>query len=319
MIRRMMAVLPLSLCASCTEQGGAGRTAEWAALREAMVNRQIEQRGVTNAYVLAAMRSVPRHEFVPERLQASSYEDHPLPIGLGQTISQPFIVAAMTEALNLKPSDKVLEIGTGSGYQAAVLAELVSNVYSIEIVAELADRAKATLSHLHYTNVIVKTGDGYAGWPEHAPFDAVIVTCAPDARWRLIGPGTCPRHQAWRQTCPGAAHGCRVRAHDRQGAGVTDCIASACSRGILPRFRKPLASIRMQCIQTQYLYRNLICRSSSTDTSDPNSYACWPPSIARPTNWAKTATRCVPGSKTTNSGNNGRRPRGHAPQTTSHD
>jgi len=181
MIRRMMAVLPLSLCASCTEQGGAGRTAEWAALREAMVNRQIEQRGVTNAYVLAAMRSVPRHEFVPERLRASSYEDHPLPIGLGQTISQPFIVAAMTDALSLKPTDKVLEIGTGSGYQAAVLAELVSNVYSIEIVAELADRAKATLSHLHYTNVIVKTGDGYAGWPEHAPFDAIIVTCAPDA------------------------------------------------------------------------------------------------------------------------------------------
>jgi len=180
MIRRLMALLPLSLCASCTGQGGAGHAPDWTALREAMVQQQIEQRGVTNATVLAALRSVPRHEFVPERTRASSYDDHPLPIGFGQTISQPFIVAAMTEALTLKPTDKVLEIGTGSGYQAAILAGLVSNVYSIEIIGELADRAKATLSRLHYTNVIVKTGDGYAGWPEHAPFDAIIVTCAPD-------------------------------------------------------------------------------------------------------------------------------------------
>ncbi|NLF37997.1 protein-L-isoaspartate(D-aspartate) O-methyltransferase [bacterium] len=158
-----------------------GATNTLVAQREHMVRLQIEARGVAAPAVLAAMRRVPRHEFIPERFRNEAYDDHPVPIGFGQTISQPYIVAAMTEALELKPSDAVLEIGTGSGYQAAVLAALVSNVYSIEIVPELAAQAKATLERLGHTNVHVRAGDGYAGWPEHAPFNGIIVTCAPDA------------------------------------------------------------------------------------------------------------------------------------------
>jgi protein-L-isoaspartate(D-aspartate) O-methyltransferase len=126
------------------------------------------------------MASVPRHEFVPASQRSLAYEDGPLPIGHGQTISQPYIVAFMTEALEPKPTDRVLEIGTGSGYQAAVLAGLVAEVFTIEIVAPLALRAKADLKRLGYPNVRVRIGDGYLGWPEAAPFDAVIVTCAPD-------------------------------------------------------------------------------------------------------------------------------------------
>jgi protein-L-isoaspartate(D-aspartate) O-methyltransferase len=126
------------------------------------------------------MGRVPRHEFVPADYRALAYDDHPLPIGHGQTISQPFIVAFMTEKLEPKSSDKVLEIGTGSGYQAAVLAELVSKVYTLEIVEPLAHRAEADLKRLGYTNVMVRAGDGYQGWPDAAPFDAVIVTCAPN-------------------------------------------------------------------------------------------------------------------------------------------
>ena len=126
------------------------------------------------------MGRVPRHEFVPERLRGEAYQDHPLPIGHGQTISQPYIVAFMTQELDPKPTDRVLEIGTGSGYQAAVLAEMVSEVYTIEIVAELAQRATADLKRLGYTNVHVRAGDGYKGWAEAAPFDAIIVTCAPE-------------------------------------------------------------------------------------------------------------------------------------------
>ena len=148
--------------------------------RERMVEQQIRARDVSNARVLAAMRKVPRHRFVPEALAAGSYEDHPLPIGHGQTISQPYIVGYMTQALEVAPEHKVLEIGTGSGYQAAVLAELVKQVYTIEIVAPLADRARSVLKALGYRNVEVRTGDGYAGWPQHAPFDRVIVTAAPD-------------------------------------------------------------------------------------------------------------------------------------------
>ena len=155
---------------------------EFAAARRRMVEEQLAapHRGITNARVLAVMGKVPRHEFVRPALRSQAYGDHPLPIGHGQTISQPFIVAFMTEKLNPKPTDKVLEIGTGSGYQAAVLAGLVSNVYTIEIVEPLAKRAEADLKRLGYTNVMVKAGDGYKGWPEAAPFDAVIVTCAPD-------------------------------------------------------------------------------------------------------------------------------------------
>ncbi len=144
-----------------------------------MVETQIRARGITNPAVLDVMRRVPRHLFVPPDSQRVAYDDRPLPIGLDQTISQPYIVAYMTDALQLEPDHTVLEIGTGSGYQAAVLAELVREVYSIEIVAELAERARTTLSTLGYDNVHVRTGDGYAGWPEQAPFPRIIVTAAP--------------------------------------------------------------------------------------------------------------------------------------------
>ncbi|MBI5771825.1 MAG: protein-L-isoaspartate(D-aspartate) O-methyltransferase [Verrucomicrobia bacterium] len=147
--------------------------------REAMVRAQIEARGIKDPAVLAALRRVPRHEFVPDAQRRFAYEDRPLPIAAGQTISQPFIVAVMTELLRVKPGQRVLEIGTGSGYQAAVLAELKLEVYSIEIVAELAQSARVTLSRLGYDRVHVRAGDGYAGWPEFAPFDGIIVTAAP--------------------------------------------------------------------------------------------------------------------------------------------
>jgi protein-L-isoaspartate(D-aspartate) O-methyltransferase len=154
----------------------------FAVARQQMVASQLlgPGRGITNARVLAVMGKVPRHEFVPERLRARAYDDYPLPIGHGQTISQPYIVAFMTEQLAPQPTDRVLEIGTGSGYQAAVLAELVAEVYTVEIVEELANRAAADLKRLGYTNVHVRAGDGYKGWPEAAPFDSVIVTCAPE-------------------------------------------------------------------------------------------------------------------------------------------
>ena len=148
--------------------------------RLAMVERQIKGRGVKDPLVLEAMKSVPRHEFVPDPQKKNAYQDRPLPIGHKQTISQPYIVAFMTEALGIKPGDKVLEIGTGSGYQAAVLAEITDNVWSIEIVCPLAERAEKDLDRLGYDEVVTKCGDGYKGWPEHAPFDAVIVTAAPD-------------------------------------------------------------------------------------------------------------------------------------------
>jgi protein-L-isoaspartate(D-aspartate) O-methyltransferase len=148
--------------------------------RRAMVDRQLAGRDVTDSTVLDAMRTVPRHEFVPEAFRGRAYDDQPLPIGLGQTISQPYIVGLMTQLLHPQPGDTVLEIGTGSGYQAAVLAELVAHVYTIEIVEPLAERADSTLQALGYTNVSVKPGDGYRGWPEHAPFDGIIVTAAPD-------------------------------------------------------------------------------------------------------------------------------------------
>ena len=148
-------------------------------LREAMVEEQIAQRGVTDPAVLDVMRRVPRHRFVPPQYLDAAYGDHPLPIGLGQTISQPYIVALMTEALRVGPGARVLEIGTGSGYQAAVLAELGVEVYTVEIIGELADRAAARLAELGYGQVKVLTADGYFGWPEHAPYDAIIVTAAP--------------------------------------------------------------------------------------------------------------------------------------------
>ena len=148
--------------------------------RQRMVERDLRGQGITDDKVLAAMGKVPRHLFVPEQRRANAYEDRPLPIGLGQTISQPYIVAYMTQLLDLKPTDKVLEIGTGSGYQAAILAELTPNVYTVEILEELAERAKGVLRKLGYQSVQTKVGDGYYGWEEHAPYDAIIVTCAPD-------------------------------------------------------------------------------------------------------------------------------------------
>lgn len=153
---------------------------DFARQREAMVETQLKARGIKDERVLKAMLKVPRHEFVPVPLRRYAYGDHPLDIGEGQTISQPYIVAFMTEALNPQPDHRVLEIGTGSGYQAAILAELVKEVYTIEIIPSLAKRAEATLKRLGYTNVKVKIGDGYRGWKEYAPFDGILVTCAPD-------------------------------------------------------------------------------------------------------------------------------------------
>ncbi len=147
--------------------------------RREMVEEQIRARGIENARVLDALRTVPRDRFEPVELQDRAFDDTPLPIGFSQTISQPYIVAHMTDALGVEASHTVLEIGTGSGYQAAVLGELARTVYTIEIVPELARRAAATLKDLGYANVHVRSGDGYAGWPEHAPFDRIMVTAAP--------------------------------------------------------------------------------------------------------------------------------------------
>ena len=155
-------------------------TSEFAAERQKMVQEQLKPRGIHDERVLAAMAKVPREEFVPENLRNKSYWDSALPIGHDQTISQPFIVAFMTEQLRPQPTDRVLEIGTGTGYQTAVLAELVKDVYTIEIIEPLAKDASARLARLDYNNAHVKVGDGYQGWPDVAPFDAIIVTCAPD-------------------------------------------------------------------------------------------------------------------------------------------
>ncbi|HEV2047383.1 MAG TPA: protein-L-isoaspartate(D-aspartate) O-methyltransferase [Chthoniobacterales bacterium] len=155
-------------------------TSEFAAQRQRMVQEQLVPRGIHDERVLAAMGKVPREEFVSENLRAQAYADQPLPIGHDQTISQPFIVAYMTEQLHPQPTDRVLEIGTGSGYQTAVLSELVKEVYTIEIIEPLAKDASARLTRLGYKNAHVKIGDGYKGWPEVAPFDAILVTCAPD-------------------------------------------------------------------------------------------------------------------------------------------
>lgn len=148
--------------------------------RRLMVAEQIEARGVADARVLEAMSRVPRHEFVPSELRAQAYADRPLPIGLDQTISQPYIVALMSELLDAQPGDRILEVGTGSGYQAAVAAQLVSEVFTIEIKPELALSAAARLERLGVANVVVRAGDGYLGWPEHAPFDGILVTAGAD-------------------------------------------------------------------------------------------------------------------------------------------
>ena len=178
------ALLVLAACGDPLRPPGSTRESEegsarQALARERMVAEQIEARGVGDPRILAAMRRVPRHEFVPEPLRDHAYQDRPLPIGHEQTISQPYVVAAMTELAAPGPEARVLEVGTGSGYQAAILAELAGEVYSIEIVEPLAERAAATLAHLGYDRVRVRAGDGYRGWPEAAPFDAIVVTAAP--------------------------------------------------------------------------------------------------------------------------------------------
>jgi protein-L-isoaspartate(D-aspartate) O-methyltransferase len=166
------------MAAGQASDGGAADT--YASARAAMVVEQLRGRDITDARVLEVMGRVPRHLFVPEAYRASAYDDTPLPIGKNQTISQPYIVAYMTQALEVSPGERVLEIGTGSGYQAAVLGELAKEVYTIEIVPELGERAKQVLAEQRYSNVHVRIGDGYQGWPEAAPFDGVIVTAAPD-------------------------------------------------------------------------------------------------------------------------------------------
>jgi protein-L-isoaspartate(D-aspartate) O-methyltransferase len=168
------------LFSSDREQRASPTEDEFAKQRHRMVEDQIRARGIKDKAVLDAMKKAPRHRFVPETHRHRAYGDHPLPIGQGQTISQPFIVAYMTEAAEVSPQEKVLEIGTGSGYQAAILGEIAREVYTIEIIPELAERARRSLAELGYKNIQVKTGNGYLGWPEHAPFDAIIVTAAPD-------------------------------------------------------------------------------------------------------------------------------------------
>jgi len=176
-------IISFAVSSGCRGNGGSsgpdfGR--DFTTMRERMVETQIKGRGVKDQRVLSAMLKVERHRFVPQPYQTQAYADQPLPIGEGQTISQPYIVALMTELLELTGEEKVLEIGTGSGYQAAVLAELSREVYTIEILDPLAASAGNLLSELGYRNIQVKAGDGYLGWPEKAPFDAIIVTCAPD-------------------------------------------------------------------------------------------------------------------------------------------
>ncbi len=172
-------LLPLH---ACTRQpsGSVPAAAAYSERRQKMVEEQMKARGISDRDVLEAMESVPRHEFVLPEYLDQAYADRPLPIGHGQTISQPYIVALMSELLELESSDRVLEVGTGSGYQAAILAELVSEVYTIEIVEALCESARERLASLGYGNVHVRCGDGYYGWEEHAPYDGIIVTCAPD-------------------------------------------------------------------------------------------------------------------------------------------
>jgi len=176
-----LVALGLLLLAACTAGSSApdGDDGRYARLREQMVERQLAGRDITDPLVLEAMRKVPRHLFVPEELRGSAYEDRPLPIGHGQTISQPYIVALMTQLARAAPGKTALDVGTGSGYQAAVLASIVDRVSSIEILCDLADQARERLQRLGYDNVEVRCGDGFAGWPDRAPFDVIIVAAAP--------------------------------------------------------------------------------------------------------------------------------------------
>jgi protein-L-isoaspartate(D-aspartate) O-methyltransferase len=177
---QLRVALGFVLLSACSALGDQRPDLDWTRERTRMVDEQLRARDITDARVLDAMRNVPRHLFIPEPERRQAYGDHPLPIGYGQTISQPYIVAFMTQALEVAPDHKVLEIGTGSGYQAAVLARLARAVYTIEIVEPLATRARTTLTELGFANVYVRAGNGYRGWPEEAPFDRIMVTAAPD-------------------------------------------------------------------------------------------------------------------------------------------
>jgi protein-L-isoaspartate(D-aspartate) O-methyltransferase len=176
--RRMIFPVLLLLAAATAGMMAVPRQDDFAVARQRMIE-EIRTRGVTDSAVLAALDSVPRHLFVPEDERREAYEDTPLPIGAGQTISQPYVVALMTSLLDVQPGERILEVGTGSGYQAAVLSRLGAEVYSIEIVKLLGERARRTLSELGYRNVHVRIGDGYGGWPNAAPFDGIVVTAAP--------------------------------------------------------------------------------------------------------------------------------------------
>jgi protein-L-isoaspartate(D-aspartate) O-methyltransferase len=180
MRKLLIALLFIGLLPWAALPTGATEPAATLQARERMVREQIQDRGISRPEVLAAMRSVPRHWFVSADLADSAYQDQPLPIGEGQTISQPYVVALMTELLDLKPTEQVLEIGTGSGYQAAILSGLAAQVYTIEIKQKLFENASHTLKKYHYDNVICRHGDGYFGWPEAAPFDAIMITAAVD-------------------------------------------------------------------------------------------------------------------------------------------
>jgi protein-L-isoaspartate(D-aspartate) O-methyltransferase len=176
---QLIGLIALSILLGCSRNENMKEQDNFHTLRQQMVDRQIRDRGIKDAGVLKAIATVPRHEFIPMEQRSLAYTDQPLPIGSGQTISQPYIVAFMSEQLKITKNDRVLEIGAGSGYQAAVLAELADSVFTIEIIPELAVSSQKTLSKLNYDNVVVKEGDGYAGWPEKMPFDCIIVTAAP--------------------------------------------------------------------------------------------------------------------------------------------
>ncbi|HVI74079.1 MAG TPA: protein-L-isoaspartate(D-aspartate) O-methyltransferase [Anaeromyxobacteraceae bacterium] len=191
---------------SSTAPAREGLAAPEQAARNEMVEQQIAARGIRDQRVLEAMRTVPRHEFVPEQLKASAYEDGPLPIGRGQTISQPYVVAAMVQTLALRGGERVLEVGSGSGYAAAVLSLLASEVYGIELEPELHARSLATIKRLGYRNIQLRQGDGFVGWPEVAPFDAILISCAageiPPPLWEQLREGgrlVYPRGARWRQ------------------------------------------------------------------------------------------------------------------------
>jgi protein-L-isoaspartate(D-aspartate) O-methyltransferase len=181
-IAAITSTVSMTSALGCSAPGAERSTVqeEWTRARAEMVRSQLRGRDIDDPRVLEAMGRVERHRFVPEAARRNAYDDSPLPIGHGQTISQPYIVAFMTQALDVHPDHRVLEIGTGSGYQAAILAEIVKELYTIEIVPELGERARATLAELGYKNVQVRIGNGYLGWPEHAPYDRIIVTAAPD-------------------------------------------------------------------------------------------------------------------------------------------